>query len=274
MKYNIKPKDVKRIKIQIDKIIKLFDRNMNILDFLKEFCNNFYSEFCDYPERERINRVYEHSIRVFENLKMMIKYIDSQGILIKPELMADVTIATLLHDIGKLYKDNSKHNIYSYIMVDHLLSINNELSYERKERIKNAVLYHSDKEKYVECIDFCTKLLRDADTLDEEAGNGLYELLMVNSVTNSKKGTLNKVDYSLSDQILFDKTDYNHKEKVRNKLNTIYGKQMYDYLLYDASARYFEIRYKDINNKDIIQNLLNFRGLKTFDDSKLKIFIN
>ena len=51
------------------------------------------------------------------------------------------------------------------------------------------------------------------------------------------------------------------------------NKELYDYLLYDASVRYFEIRYKDINNSDIIQNLLNFRGLKSFDDGILKIFI-
>lgn len=273
MDFKIKQKDVKRITHQINKKLELFSKDMNILDFLKVFSVNYQSEFSDYNENERKNRIYEHSLRVFENVKMIIKFIDSQGIMIKPELLADVTIATLLHDIGKLYKDNDKHNIYSYIMVEYLISLDTNIDKERKTRILNAILYHSEKTKYVDKIDFCTKILRDADTLDEEAGNGLYELLMVNITNNSKKDNLNKIDYSTADKILFDKTDYHHKEKVRNKLNLIYSKELYDYLLYDASARYFEIRYKDINNSDIIQNLLNFRGLKSFDDGILKIFI-
>jgi len=273
MNYKIKKVHVRNIQREIDILSKKFNSNMDILEFLKLFCDEYKSDFIEYDEKEKRNRVYEHSLRVFENVKMIIKFIDSQGISIKPELMADVTIATLLHDIGKLYKDTSEHNIYSYIMTDYILNKNNELTEERKTRIKNAVLYHNDKDKYIGKVDFCTKILRDADTLDEEACNGLYELLMVNITNNSKKDNLNKIDYSTADKILFDKTDYHHKEKVRNKLNLIYSKELYEYLLYDASARYFEIRYKDINNSDVIQNLLNFRGLKSFDDGILKIFI-
>jgi HD superfamily phosphodiesterase len=273
MDFEIKKDHVRNIQKEMNLIIKYFNKDMDILDFLKLFCDKYKSNFVDYDEKDRRNRVYEHSIRVFENMKMIVKFIDSQGIIIKPELLADVTIATLLHDIGKLYKDTNKHNQYSYVMVDYLLSKNKEITEERKTRIKNAVLYHSNKKHDIENMDFCTKILRDADTLDEEAGNGLYELLMVNITNNSKKDNLNKIDYSTADKILFDKTDYHHKEKVRNKLNLIYSKELYEYLLYDASARYFEIRYKDINNSDIIQNLLNFRGLKSFDDGILKIFI-
>ncbi|QIB26466.1 HD domain-containing protein [Caloranaerobacter azorensis] len=122
-----------------------------------------YTNETNYPWRKDWEFVVYHSFRV-ESYVMKILKGEKQKI--SSEEVELLRIAAILHDIGR-FDDRQQHAKVGAEIVKGWLDENYKISSQIKdvEKLLYMIETHSDKEKYED--DFCCKVLKDADILDE-----------------------------------------------------------------------------------------------------------
>lgn len=170
---------------------------------------NFVKIFLDLtdPHDKLSTRIFEHTLRTIKIAERLMN-----------RELADkevVTIALLLHDVGKTLCDNS-HHLVSYRLAELLL---NEYKFEenKKKKILNCILYHSAKD--VKTLDLSNeqKVVMDADIIDEI---GVLLIARICLRTPNKNSSIHEIIKSLE-------TKYNKIDKESSLLKTKYGAEIY-----------------------------------------------
>lgn len=243
-----KKKDLRKIseKIIIDeiktKIQNKLHKNMNIIELLEIICKEFNSKFQKCSKGDLIQKIIAHSYRVYLNALTIIKYLNkNEYIEIDYEDMEVLTISIMFHDIGKVFNEDN-HEIYSEIIVKYLLKMDSYFSEEKRKRICKMILNHSHKRKKKDKIDIFTKILRDADTLDEQCGDSLY-VLAITHVKNEKKNLNHITIKNKALQIIRERNDYNYINDIKSKINIPSVNLLYEQLLQTATNKFYNYIY-------------------------------
>lgn len=185
----------------------------NILNEGKKFLVSYLKDkTIDYetyhPWRKSWQFIVLHSLRVEGYVKKILA-IENHDLSQDEVLMTQ--LAAILHDIGRIYKREG-HAILGRDIVYNWLRENNEISGSIRE--SNRLLYliekHSNKEEDAE--DYCLKVLRDADVLDEIGAMSIF--MTSNWIDNSNPYFFNL----LSDRI--ENLELSFCEKSLKLLNT------------------------------------------------------
>lgn len=142
--------------------------SFDVIDIAKEFLISYLDEkTCDYevthPWRKDSKFIILHSLRV---QSYAIKIIENEFYDISNDDKLIIQIAAILHDIGKIHGNNEHAKCSAKIVKDWVDS--NEKAASRIndiEKLIRIIEAHSDKENYEN--DLCSKILKDADVLDE-----------------------------------------------------------------------------------------------------------
>lgn len=104
-----------------------------------------------------------HSLRV-EGL--VRKIVASEGVILSQEEVLTTRLAAILHDIGRIHT-RENHALLGKNIIHNWLKENEEIlkSINDPDRLLYLIEKHSDKEEPTS--DYCLKVLRDADILDE-----------------------------------------------------------------------------------------------------------
>lgn len=213
----------------LDKNVKYkLTKNMELNDIINTICEKFKSPECAYNISELKNVIIGHSNRVLKNAFNIIDYKIDNNEYYKESINIELLfIAISLHDIGKAYKKEN-HSQYSGYIVEYLLENNiikfkyNKYNQKIKEELIDIIVNHGDKKYNKEFVSQSVKIMRDADTLDENCGESLVDLALRYSKTkdkDAKKCNLNKINYSKSDAIMTLKTNEKYINKIIKKLN-------------------------------------------------------
>ncbi len=147
----------------------------NILNEGKKFLVSYLKDKAvDYetyhPWRKSWQFIVLHSLRVEGYVK---KILDIENHDLSQDEVLLTQLAAILHDIGRIHK-REEHAILGRDIVYNWLRENNEISENIRE--SNRLLYliekHSNKEEDEE--DYCLKVLRDADVLDEIGAMSIF----------------------------------------------------------------------------------------------------
>lgn len=142
--------------------------SLDIFGIAKEFLKSYLDgKTCDYevthPWRKDSKFIILHSFRV---QSYAIKIIENEFYNISNDDKLIIQIAAILHDIGKVH-GNDEHAKYSAKIVKDWLDNNKEVASRVNdiEKLIRIIETHSDKENNEN--DLCSKILKDADILDE-----------------------------------------------------------------------------------------------------------
>ena len=136
-------------------------------------------------DKEKIFKVVYHAKRVYENINTITNHLQNSGIILTVDEYEDLYIASLFHDVGKLYKDSKRHPEFSAIIFDNISDlIFRDLSISRKSRITQMIYNHGNKLDKDPSLLYTTKILRDADLFDEKCGDSLLALALNNVVSD------------------------------------------------------------------------------------------
>lgn len=259
----------KKIINKIDKLmyhndIIYFDFTYEIEEALNFMIEKIKFDTCEYKVKELRLRVKNHSRRVKNLCDKICVFLEENRIAsICRDDKIVIEIAAMYHDIGKIYNDDN-HEIYSTIIMEHLLDLdlrfnpNTKLTKDIISKILKVIKNHTKKRKNKDTIDICSKILRDADNLDENCGYSLLQLLTSLIECDSKKYTLNRQRYIKSDTLLLNKIDPHHMDKVINRLNIPENIYLYKNLLMWAMEQYDLIsdlhRYEYKRNGGIVDD--------------------
>jgi len=244
--------------------ILYFDFRYEIEDAINFMIEKIKFDECEYKAKELRLRIKNHSRRVKNLSDKICQFIEENSISsISKYDRYLLEIAALYHDIGKIYS-NENHELYSVIILDYILNLdlrynpNTKLTASGIEKILMIVKNHTKKKKNVDTIDICSKILRDADNLDENCGYPLLQLLTSSIDNESKKHTLNRQKYIKSDSILLEKIDPRHMDNVIERLNIPENIYLYKNLLIWAVEEYDMIsdlhRYEYKRNGGIVED--------------------
>lgn len=250
-----------------ENITNQLNNDMDITDVLLVLCNNIDSKNCDLSIKEKIFKVVYHAKRVYENINTITNHLQNNGIILTVDEYEDLYIASLFHDIGKLYKDSKRHPEFSAIIFDNISDlIFRDLSISRKSRIIQMIYNHGNKLDKDPSLLYTTKILRDADLFDEKCGDSLLALALNNVVSDREidkiknkdihelsgvlTKNLNKCIFKFSDLVIEDANSKSFIESNLNKINIELNKDLYIKLLKDATDK-----YKDITNYDDRHNI-------------------
>ena len=257
------------------------NKELNLLEIVNLFCEDYKSRFCDYSKKELTKVIIAHTNRVIKNAFDILDYESKyHEIFLSKEEIEILYIALCFHDIGKVH-NKENHAIYSTIITEYLLDkeyiklVYNKSYKHVKNCILEAISMHGNKKENKDEISYITKILRDADTLDENCGDSLVDLALLYSKgkgkTNPKKCNLNKADYSESDMIMTIRTDKKYMNKIIEKLNNPisilfykdqikYAKEKYQLTTRDNRGDYIislDELIKEIENRDWMKKSLN-----------------
>lgn len=208
-----------------------------MIELLKTIINNFESEFCDDNKEVLKRKIINHSNRVYRNMKLIVTNLElNEKIFLSKRDKFVLSVSCLLHDIGKVYKDNN-HHIYSTIIVEYLLRLDNRFDEDLINDILDVIYNHSKKTKKKSKISILSKIMRDADLFDEECGDSLYDLLI--GVSEFKKCNFNKIKLKEAKRLLYSKRDQSHKDEIKSKINTPGGYELYEKLLFEAAEKFY-----------------------------------
>lgn len=208
-----------------------------ILELLETIINNFESEFCDDNKEVLKRKIINHSNRVYKNMKLIVTNLElNEKIFLSERDKFILSVSCLLHDIGKVYRDKD-HNIYSVIIVDYLLRLDERFDEDLINDILDVIYNHSKKTKKKDKISILSKIMRDADLFDEECGDSLFYLLI--GISGFKKCNLNKINLKQAKVLLYSKRDQKHKDEIKSKINTPGGYELYEKLLSEAAEKFY-----------------------------------
>lgn len=208
-----------------------------ILELLETLINNFESDFCEDNKEVLKRKIINHSNRVYRNMKLIVTNLElNEKIFLSKRDKFVLSISCLLHDIGKVYKDDD-HHIYSTIMVDYLLRLDERFDEDLINDILDVIYNHSKKTKKKSKISILSQIMRDADLFDEECGDSLFYLLI--GVSGFKKCNLNKINLKQAKVLLYSKRDQKHKDEIKSKINTPGGYELYEKLLSEAAEKFY-----------------------------------
>ena len=254
----------KEIKIN-NKLDELFEeKDFVYFDFYSELneiinfvINNLHFKNCNYTNEALRSKIRDHGKRVSKNVDEIIIYL-SEIKLIKLSNIEkqNLKIASLLHDIGKIYKDDN-HEIYSAIISKYLMNMDYKMRKDsifneaRINEIINIILNHSHKKKKRNEINICSKILRDADLFDENCGHSLVSLLASVIKNNSKKVdkkgnkiyNLNHLIYDESDRYLNEVQTYHHLCDIYDRINIYENIFLFNKMLKEAISIYDEMTF-------------------------------
>lgn len=272
-------KKLKRCKIEIIKemkksIIPKLNYDFNILEFLNILCVNFKSDYCDYTPKELKIRIIDHSKRVYENVLIIIKFLESNNIRIfNDDEKEDLKFVALVHDVGKVYKDKN-HNVFSKIIIEYLFDYFNIKDNNRKERIIEMIYYHNKKDENKELISDLTMIIRDADLFDEQCGRSLSKLTLSQTIDykNKNRKNLNHINYEFSDSLINLRSSNEYMNEIKKLINMPCNIFLYEELVkaavkeYDEKTDFHRLKYD--NNK-----LMECIDKSVFNNLPLMIFI-
>lgn len=210
---------------------------MSIVKLIETIIDNFESEFCEDNKEVLKRKIINHSNRVYRNMKLIVANLElNEKIFLSKRDKFVLSVSCLLHDIGKVYKDKD-HNIYSTIIVDYLLRLDNRFDEDLINDILDVIYNHSKKTKKKGKISILSKIMRDADLFDEECGDSLFYLLI--GTSEFKKCNLNKIKIKEAKLLLYSKRDQKHKDEIKSKINTPGGYELYEKLLSEAAEKFY-----------------------------------
>jgi uncharacterized protein len=116
-----------------------------------------------HPWRNTWEFIVLHSLRVEGYVK---KILAGEGVALSDEEVLITRLAAILHDIGRIHK-REEHALVGKDIINNWLRENQETlnSISDPERLLYLIERHSNKEE--DDSDYCLKVLRDADILDE-----------------------------------------------------------------------------------------------------------
>lgn len=206
-------------------------------ELLEIIIDNFESEFCKDSKEVLRRKIINHSNRVYENMKLIIANLElNEKIFLSKRDKFVLSVSCLLHDIGKVYKDE-RHNLYSRLIVDYLLRLDKRFDEDLINDILDVIYNHSKKTKKKDKISILSKIMRDADLFDEECGDSLFYLLI--GISEFKKSNLNKIKIKEAKLLLYSKRDQKHKDEIKSKINTPGGYELYEKLLSEAAEKFY-----------------------------------
>lgn len=210
---------------------------MTMIELLETIINNFESDHCDDNKGILKRKIINHSNRVYRNMKLIVTNLElNEKIFLSKRDKFVLSISCLLHDIGKVYKDNN-HHIYSTIIVEYLLRLDKRFDEDLINDILDVIYNHSKKTKKKGKISILSKIMRDADLFDEECGDSLFYLLI--GISEFKKSNLNKIKIKEAKLLLYSKRDQKHKDEIKSKINTPGGYELYEKLLSEAAEKFY-----------------------------------
>lgn len=229
--------DVKCIENMIEKnVMNALYKDMGLETLLEKIIKNF-NKTSDVDALK--NKIISHGHRVYKNAIKIINNLEAKEKLsLTNNEKGIITIACMMHDIGKIYSDKN-HNFYSTVIIDYILSKDKNISKDTVNSILEMVYFHSNKSKRKDKISMFAKILRDADLFDENCGESLFILLMTKIDNQSKN--LNNVDYKVSKRLLKEKNDYIYTEKIKRKININVDVKLYNKLLQEATMNFYQI---------------------------------
>lgn len=208
-----------------------------MIELLELIINNFESDFCEDNKEGLKRKIINHSNRVYNNMKLIVTNLEiNEKIFLSKRDKFVLSVSCLLHDIGKVYKDD-RHNLYSTIIVEYLLRLDKRFDEDLINDILDTIYNHSKKTKKKDKISILSKIMRDADLFDEECGDSLFYLLI--GVSEFKKCNLNKIKLKQAKLLLYSKRDQKHKDEIKSKINTPGGYELYEKLLYEAAEKFY-----------------------------------
>lgn len=210
---------------------------ITMVKLLEIIINNFESDFCEDSKEDLKRKIINHSNRVYRNMKLIVTNLElNEKIFLSKRDKFVLSVSCLLHDIGKVYKDEN-HHLYSTIIVEYLLRLDKRFDEDLINDILDVIYNHSKKTKKKNKISILSKIMRDADLFDEECGDSLYDLLI--GVSEFKKCNLNKIKLKQAKRLLYSKRDQRHKDEIKSKINTPGGYELYEKLLFEAAEKFY-----------------------------------
>lgn len=226
----------------ISKLMNLYIKDKishktTMIELLKIIIDNFESEFCKDSKEVLKRKIINHSNRVYRNMKLIVTNLElNEKIFLSKRDKFVLSVSCLLHDIGKVYKDE-RHNLYSRLIVDYLLRLDKRFDEDLINDILDVIYNHSKKTKKKSKISILSKIMRDADLFDEECGDSLFYLLI--GTSEFKKCNLNKIKIKEAKLLLYSKRDQKHKDEIKSKINTPGGYELYEKLLSEAAEKFY-----------------------------------
>lgn len=228
----------------------IYNKYDDNITFYYHFIYLFYNE-SKYNFNDLVSICIHHGFRVWCICETIIKYHEDIGFRKYTNHEKEIIkIAALFHDIGKTFK-KTDHAKWGSIIMEYLFELeysrNNKysLSTSTMSEIINIIKFHGSKEKYRDRISDLTKVVRDADRLDEMCGESLLDLAL-SYVKNNKeikynkleKANLNYLDYKLSDMIMAQRNSEETKAMIKRELNFDVDYDLYLQLLHYANEAY------------------------------------
>jgi HD superfamily phosphodiesterase len=181
----------------------------NILDngkqFLIDYLKNKKMDYATiHPWRNSWEFIVLHSFRVEG---YVIKILEKEKHNLTNEEILMTQLAAVLHDVGRIYT-RENHALLSKNIVSEWLENNESIRevIEDKDRLLTLIEKHSNKEEYKE--DFCLRVLRDADVLDEIGAMSIF--MSSNWLDRSNPYFFNQLQERVEDfEISFCKNGYN-----------------------------------------------------------------
>ena len=256
-------------KILINSVFdNIYSRNNYIdeEDFYFQIIQLFDYDNPDYYKEDLYAVCVEHGIRVWLNAELIMQYHEDIGYRKYSAREKDIIkIASIFHDIGKLYKKKN-HAKWGSLIIRHLFNLefkvngSKNISRSDAEEIIQIIQYHGDKEDYRDTISQLTKVVRDADRFDEMCGDSLVETAIANirnyrkniNEENVEKANLNYLDYRISDMIMNNRNDNETKAMMKREININVDYDLYLQLLnqanheYDRRTQFHRLRDKHI----------------------------
>ena len=240
---------------------EIYENYNSEIDFYSHIIELFYNKKSKYTKTNLYSICVEHGIRVCILSELIMNYHEKINFnTYSKDERYIVKIAALFHDIGKLYKKKN-HAKWSEVIMNYFFTLefkkNKNINIENCNKIRRIISYHSNKEEYRDIISDLTKVVRDADRLDEMCGESLLDLAL-SYVKNNKdidynnleKANLNYLDYKLSDMIMAQRNSKETKAMIKRELNFEVDYDLYLQLLqyaneeYDRRTQYHRFRDK------------------------------
>ena len=264
--------DDQKIEILTTKLLKRLRKritftNMYINDdnSILNIVEDMYTDKCKYEEDYYFHVCYRHAIRVRDNARKIIKYHEDKGYrkyTIKEKIIVD--IAALYHDIGKIFK-KKHHNYWSVVIFNYLVENieirDTRLTKDMIKEINECILYHCKKTKYRDKISILTKILRDADRMDEMCGESLLHLAAsyINNCDPDGESksisdlNLNFMNYTKSDLIINNRNLQMTKDMMKKEINMEINYELYLELLNEVTEVYDRMTgYHRFKNKYMV----------------------
>ena len=206
----------------------------------------------DYYKEDLYSVCVEHGIRVCQNALMIMNYHEEIGYRKYSNREKHIVrIASIFHDIGKLYKKKNHAKWGSIIMgllfeLEFKINECNNISKSDAKEITKIIKFHGEKEEYRDKIDILTKVVRDADRFDEMCGDSLVETAVANIRNRNKninedsvnKANLNYLDYRIADMVMSSRNTNEVKAMMKREININVDYELYLKLLNQANHEY------------------------------------